>query len=522
MKYGLLEVLSALRLFSGANYAAFKAPAALAASYALTMPTALPGSTQGLQIDAAGNLGYFTPNSGTVTSVALSAPTSIFTVGGSPVTASGTLALTLANQAANTVFAAPAGGGAPVFRGLAVTDFATLPRLDQWAAPTAAINLNNQQITNLADPTANQHAATKAYVDARVQGLRVKDPCRYITVANIPSLTTATAATIQAALDPVGGAAPTLATNDRILVPSQTTKSENGLYYWNGTNLVRTPDADTSAKVTPDIFTFVEQGDTYADTGWTLTNDQTITLGTTALNFAQFSAAGQINDGAGLFKTGNTVNIGTASNTRIVVNADNIDLATTGVVSNSYFRCTVDPYGRVTAGTNPTTLAGFGITDAQPLDAELSAISALTTNGFLAKTGASTAATRAIAGTTGRVTVGNGDGVTGNPTIDLATTGVTPGTFNRFTVDAYGRITAASSVAVSGIYRLQFTSTNLTSGILTLNHGLGSQYCVVKIFDNSNQEIIPDNVTANSTTATSVDLTSFGSIVGNWQAVVLG
>ena len=40
-------------------------------------------------------------------------------------------------------------------------------------------------------------------------------------------------------------------------------------------------------------------------------------------------------------------------------------LATSGVTASTYRSVTVDNYGRVTAGTNPTTLAGHGITDAK-------------------------------------------------------------------------------------------------------------------------------------------------------------
>lgn len=64
---------------------------------------------------------------GTVTSVGLSAP-SIFTVGGSPVTVSGTLSLSLASQSANTIFAAPNGSsGTPTFRALVANDIPALP-----------------------------------------------------------------------------------------------------------------------------------------------------------------------------------------------------------------------------------------------------------------------------------------------------------------------------------------------------------------------------------------------------------
>lgn len=66
-----------------------------------------------------------------------------------------------------------------------------------------------------------------------------------------------------------------------------------------------------------------------------------------------------------------------------------LTLANTGIVAGTYKITTVDAKGRVTAGSNPTTLAGFGITDAQPLDGDLTAIANIVeTSGFLKKTGA--------------------------------------------------------------------------------------------------------------------------------------
>ncbi|NBW20039.1 MAG: hypothetical protein EBR82_69920, partial [Caulobacteraceae bacterium] len=82
------------------------------------------------------------------------------------------------------------------------------------------------------------------------------------------------------------------------------------------------------------------------------------------MTWAQFSGAGQVNAGTGMSKTGNTLNVNTASSSRIVVGADEIDLATTGVTASTYKSVTVDQWGRVTAGTNPTSLSGYGITDA--------------------------------------------------------------------------------------------------------------------------------------------------------------
>lgn len=68
-----------------------------------------------------------TAGGGSVTSVGLTAPAE-FTVGGSPVTASGNLSLTYASQAANLVFAGPAGAsGTPTFRALVANDIPGLP-----------------------------------------------------------------------------------------------------------------------------------------------------------------------------------------------------------------------------------------------------------------------------------------------------------------------------------------------------------------------------------------------------------
>lgn len=67
---------------------------------------------------------YTTGGTGTVTSVALTVPAE-FSVSGSPVTTAGTLAITKANESANTVWAGPTSGAAaaPAFRALTSVDF---------------------------------------------------------------------------------------------------------------------------------------------------------------------------------------------------------------------------------------------------------------------------------------------------------------------------------------------------------------------------------------------------------------
>lgn len=341
---------------------------------------------------------------GSVTSVALSLP-NIFSVTGSPVTTSGTLTASLASQTANHVFIAPNGSaGAPTFRALVATDIPTLTAskisdfdttvnaraLSSFTiAPMADITLNGYKITNLGTPSASTDAATKGYVDSMKSGLDIKDSVRVATTANITLSGTQT----------IDGIA--VVANDRVLVKNQTTGADNGIYICSAVSWSRSTDADSNTEVTPGMFVFVEEGSTNADSGWVLTNDGSITLGSTALSFTQFSGAGQITAGNGLTKTGNTLDIGTASATRIVVNADSIDLASGVATPGTYRSVTVDTYGRVTAGTAPTTLSGYGIVDAQPLDATLTALAGVTTaaDQLIYATGSDTFATTSLTAT---------------------------------------------------------------------------------------------------------------------------
>lgn len=139
------------------------------------------------------------------------------------------------------------------------------------------------KITNLGDGTASTDAATKGQLDAAVQGYDWKNSVRVATTA---------AGTLASSFengDSVDGV--TLATGNRILLKNQASGSENGIYTVNASGApTRATDADSSAKVTGGMAVLVTEGTTNGNTQWILATDDPITLGTTALSFAQIGA----------------------------------------------------------------------------------------------------------------------------------------------------------------------------------------------------------------------------------------
>ncbi len=195
--------------------------------------------------------------------------------------------------------------------------------------PTGTTDNSGKRITSVGTPTTGTDAATKAYVDAAINGLDWKQSVRAATTA------AGTLATDFEDGDIIDGV--TLATGDRILIKNQASGEENGLYTVEATGApTRTTDADTDAEVTAGMAVFVEEGTVQSDTGWVLTTDNPIVLDTTPLAFAQFSSAGTILAGTGLSKTGDTIDFNTAD-TSLTVNANDVavNLNTTGGLETS-------------------------------------------------------------------------------------------------------------------------------------------------------------------------------------------
>lgn len=196
---------------------------------------------------------------------------------------------------------------------------ATAPsKEDHTHAFTPSQNLNMQgfKLGNLATPTVSTDAATKQYVDDVAQGLNIHAASYAATTANLNATysngtsgvgATLTNAGTQAAFTTDGT---TPSQNDRILVKNQTAAAQNGIYTLTtvgsgSTNwvLTRATDFDTAVEIAGGDFTFVDNGTTYANTGW-VNVDEVNTVGTDPIVFQQFSGAGTYTASNGITLTG--------------------------------------------------------------------------------------------------------------------------------------------------------------------------------------------------------------------------
>ncbi|MBP2872920.1 MULTISPECIES: phage tail-collar fiber domain-containing protein [Pseudomonas] len=201
------------------------------------------------------------------------------------------------------------------------------PLLNQGSGRTQVIRINlivssTANIELKIDPSVV--LATREYVDTViVEALSKLDYKHSVLAATTANITLSGIQTIDGELLPAGA---------RVLVKDQAQAKENGIYVLPAAGAwKRALDADTSVEVTPGLFVSVEKGTVNGDSVWQLVTDAPIVLGTTALAFEM--VAGR-----------------------------------TGVSAGAYTKVTVDKYGRVIAGTTPTTLAGHGITDTYTKD----------------------------------------------------------------------------------------------------------------------------------------------------------
>ena len=234
-------------------------------------------------------------------------------------------------------------------------------KLDDATADATASKLvirNASGNAKVATPTDSAHIATKGYVDSARQGLDVKASVRVATTAAINLSTD-----LQAG-DVIDGV--TLVAGDRVLVKNQGTASENGIYVAVTSGAAsRSSDANGTAdtgELTSGTFTFVEAGTVNFDSGFVISTDGTITVGSTGITWTQFSGAGSFEAGDGLSKSGTQVNVNVTAN-RTAITADAIDISANYVGQSS-----ITTLGTITTGIwNGTDVAvadgGTGASD---------------------------------------------------------------------------------------------------------------------------------------------------------------
>lgn len=231
----------------------------------------------------------------------------------------------------------------------------TLASIDASGKITAAgalfndvVNVNNNRITNLATPTSDADAVTKAYVDDAIAGLAWKEAVNLIATSNV-ALTGNTNTLVidgHSALDSTD-------VGYRILLTAQTTSANNGIYTYadNGTTytLSRSSDADNYQELIG-ASVYVQEGTTYGTSSWVQSNHYLTSF--SGQTWVQFSGAALITAGTGMTKNGNTLDVvGTAN--RITANADSIDIASTYVGQTS-----ITTLGTIGTGTwSATTIA---------------------------------------------------------------------------------------------------------------------------------------------------------------------
>lgn len=213
------------------------------------------------------------------------------------------------------------------------------------------------------DGSGNFSLAVTVPPTGHVHGLSTISDSPYKEAADVGTTTALTVTATTTTLTNAGTLAAlvldgvTVTAGMRVLVKDQASTSQNGIYTVTNIGsttvawvLTRAVDADTSAETAGAVIT-VDQGS--ANGAALFTNDfkKTSTLGTTGMLW------------------------------RTVVDAGNISSLhhASGVVAGSYRSVTVNAQGHVTGGANPTTLASYGITDAQAKDATLTALAGLTT-----------------------------------------------------------------------------------------------------------------------------------------------
>ena len=368
---------------NGTAFIGLKAPDAVTTSTTFVLPDGDGTTGQFLKTDGSGNLDFATVNQfidlagDTGTDTYNTAETLTFAGGAGltqtvtdntvTVTAtaltnsnlSGSAGITNANLANPTITL----GSSTLTLGATTTDIAGLTSLVvdditingqtiQTIASNLDINLTPHGTGTVIVPSGYEDRAgfttnslaNKAYVDQVAQGLDTKPSVRAATTADLSATYSNGSSGVGATLTAGSNGAividgVSLSVDDRVLVKDQSTASQNGIYrvstQGDGSTafvLTRATPEDQPEELTGGSFVFVEEGTANENNGYVFTHTGQPTFGSTNLDVAQFSGAGQITAGAALSKTGNQLDV-EVDNSSIEIVADALQVKALGITN---------------------------------------------------------------------------------------------------------------------------------------------------------------------------------------------
>jgi hypothetical protein len=329
----------------------------------------------------------------------------------------------------------------------------------------------------------------RSEIAAAAEGLDVKESARVATTENITL----------SGLQTVDGV--TLVAGDRVLVKDQTATETNGIYVVvDGGAWTRSTDADEPSELNAGTFVFVEEGSANSDSGFVVSSDNPITIGTDAMVWTQFSGAGTVVAGNGIDKTGTTLS---------VVAGSGIDVDGSGVsIASDYTgQASITTVGTITSGTwNGSTIdvanGGTGATS-------------LTSGDYLVGNGTGAVSTvSSIPGSdiSGDI-AGNADNVNGTVAIVNGGTGATT---------AAG---ARSNLSATTKYSENNTSLTPSSGVVNwaITHSIGTLDVTVQMRDLSDNSLVMADVVITNTNTVTISWIANGTVAADsYRVVVVG
>ncbi len=379
------------------------------------------------------------------------------------------------------------------------------------------INMGSNKIISLLDPTNPQDACTKNYADSIAAGLTIQPAVAVSSTTNLNAIYSNGASGIGATLINNGAlAALTLdgyavQTNDRIIVPFQSSTLQNGIY--TATNvgsgavawiLTRASDYDQPAEIQPGDLVIINNGTLYGGTSF-IETASVAAVGTDPILFSQFTfsatavllKANNLSDVANLTTSfnnisplttkGDLIGFDSTNNVRLPVGSTNGQLlqvssgAATGLAWSTATYPSTTTINQILFSSSANVVAGISSLAGGVLVTDASSVPQMLTNPSVAGKmlqsanaaipAWSTATYPATAGTAGAVIISDGTNKVTSTSIWPNTVGTagkiirSDGTINTYTTSTFADTYAASTL-------LYANGANTIVGLATANNGL--------------------------------------------------